>query len=259
VITFVKAMLRPDAPLVLVAVLAIVAVWWWRRPASRWPWRLLVAFLGVLYLATTQIGANVLVAGLGHGLTRITTREQARGAEAVVVLGGGVQTVKTADVILSQLSTTASLRILEAARVYKLIGARLVIVSGGIGDERLELRPEGEQMATALIASGVPADHIALDLDARNTHDHPGTVRPFLDANRIRQFVVVTSPTHMRRAMRVFRAAGYDPVPSVSLMRSEQLGPPPLFVPNDDSIFLSDQAFYEYGAWALYWWRGWLR
>src|SRR5207245_4848807 len=136
-ITFLKTLLRFDAPLVVVVILAIVAVWWWRRPSSRGPRLLLVAFLVIFYLAATPIGSNILVAGLGHGMTRITTREQARGADAVVVLGGGVQTMKTADVILSQLSMTASLRILEAARVYKLIGARLVIVSGGIADGRL--------------------------------------------------------------------------------------------------------------------------
>lgn len=258
-ITFFKAALRFDSPLVLVSVLLVVVVWWWKRPASRGPWRLLVAFLAVLYLATTPIGANVLIAGLGHGLTGITTREQARGADAVVVLGGGVQTVKVDDVILSQLSATASLRILEAARVYKLIGARFVIVSGGIADARLELKPEGEQMAAALVASGVPADRILLDLHATNTHDHPRTVRPLLDANGVRQFVVVTSPMHMRRAMSVFHAAGYDPVPSVTLLRSEQLQPPLFFLPNDDSISLSDQALYDYGAWVLYWWRGWLQ
>jgi uncharacterized SAM-binding protein YcdF (DUF218 family) len=236
-----------------------VAVWWWRRPSSRGPRRLLVAFLAVFYLAATPIGANILVAGLSHGMTRIMSREEARGADAVVVLGGGVLTLKTGDIILSQLSMTASLRILEAARVYKLIGARLVIVSGGIADRRLELKPEGEQMATALVASGVPADRIVLDLDAKNTRDHPRTIRPFLDANRIHQFVVVTSPTHMRRALSVFRKAGYDPVGSVSLLRSEQLAPPLFFLPNDDSIVLSDEALYDYGASLLYWWRGWLQ
>jgi len=233
-------------------------VWWWKRPASRWPWRLLAAFLAILYLVMTPIGANVLVAGLGHGLTRIETREQARGADAVVVLGGGVQTITAADVILSQLSATASLRILEAARVYKLIGARFVIVSGGIGEGSTELRPEGEQMATALVASGVPADRILLDLVAKNTHDHARTIRPLLDANGIRQFVVVTSPMHMRRAMSVFHAAGFDPVPSPALLRSEHVKPPLFFLPNDDSIALSDQALYDYAAWGLYWWRGWL-
>jgi uncharacterized SAM-binding protein YcdF (DUF218 family) len=251
-------LLRVDAPLAVITVLAIVALWWWRRPASHGPRRLLVAYLAVLYLATTPLGAGALVAGLTHGLTRVTTRDQARGADAVVVLCGGVETMKAADVVLSQLPPGPALRILEAARVYKLIGAKLVIVSGGIGDARRELRPEAEQMATALIALGVPADRIVLDLQAKNTHDHPRTVRPLLEANKIRQFVVVTSPTHMRRAMSVFHAAGYDPVPSPSLLRSEHLSTPPFFLPNDDSLFLSDQSLYEYCARVVYWWRGWL-
>ena len=40
---------------------------------------------------------------------------------------------------------------------------------------------------------------------------------------------------------------------------SHQLKPPPFFLPNDDSMFLSDQAIYDYGAWTMYWWRGWLK
>ena len=257
-ITYIKAALRFDSPLLLVCVLAVVVAWWWRRPSSRRPWYVLTAYLAILFLAATPIGSNVLVGSLAHGMTRVTSREQARGADAVVVLGGGVQTVKTSDVVLSQLTTVASLRILEAVRVYKLIGARLIIVSGGIADERLELRPEAEQMAAALVASGVPADRIVLDVEAKNTHDHPRTVRPLLDANHIRQFVVVTSPTHMRRVLSVFHAAGYDPVPSSSLLRSEHVYSPPLFLPNDDSMFHSDQSLYEYGAFVLYWWHGWL-
>jgi len=259
VLTFLKGSIRFDSPLVLFTMLLVVAVWWWRRPASRWPWRLLVAFLAMLYLVMTPIGADVLVAGLAHGLRPIATVDEARGADAIVVLGGGVQTMQGGGVILSQLGAGASLRILEAARVYKLIGARFVIVSGGIADAMLELRPEGEQMAAALVIAGVPADRILLDLQARNTHDHPKTTRPILEANHIRQFVLVTSPMHMRRALTVFRANGFDPVPSPSLLRSEQLDPPALFVPNDDSSYLSDQALYEYGAWVLYWWRGWLK
>src|SRR5256885_7846607 len=111
-ITFIKAQLRFDAPLIVITILAIVVIWWWRRPASRGPWRVLVAFLAILYLASTPIGSNMLAAGLAHGTTRVTTREEARGAEAVVVLGGGVETVMTANVILSQLAPIASLRVL---------------------------------------------------------------------------------------------------------------------------------------------------
>ena len=248
----IKDAVRFDSPIVIVTVLLVVAIWWRRKPASRGPWRLLVAFLALFYLSATPIGSGLLIAGLSHGLGSIATRADASGADAVVILAGGVENERSAGIVLTQLTSTSALRVLEGARVYKLIGARLVIVSGGVADPDRELKPEAEQMAAALVAAGVPADAITLDLAARNTFDHPRTVRPLLEGSHVRRFVVVTSPTHMRRALAVFRAAGLDPIGSVSLMRSDHLRPPPLFVPNNDSLMLSHQAFYDYAAWVYY-------
>lgn len=240
----------------IVVVLAAVAVWWWRRPSSRRPWRLLVAALAVFYLTSTPIGAGLLVSGLSGGLRQIQTREEARGADAVVILSGGVETTRAAGIVLTQLSTPSTLRVLEAARVYKLIGARLVVVSGGIADERVELEPESKHMAEALVAAGVPADRIAIDVAARDTFDHPRTIRPILEAQHVHQFVIVTSPTHMRRALAVFRKAGFDPVGSTALLRSDHLKTPWFFVPNDDSLLQSDASLYDYAGWVYYWMRG---
>ena len=240
----------------MLVILTAVAVWWRLRPSSRRPWRLLVAYIVVLYLVMTPIGANVLVYSLSRGLGQIQTREQARGADTIVILSGGVGTIRAGGVVLTELSTPSTLRVLEAARVYKLIGARLVIVSGGVADERVELEPESRHMAEALVKAGVPPADIALDVEAKDTFDHPRTVRPILEAHHVRQFVIVTSPMHMRRALAVFRKAGFDPVPSVTLLRSDHLKPPPLFVPNDDSLELSDASIYDYAGWVYYWMRG---
>jgi uncharacterized SAM-binding protein YcdF (DUF218 family) len=212
----------------------------------------------VLYLASTAIGSNLMLASLAHGLTSIQSREDARGAEAVVILSGGVSTLRGGGVILTELSTPSALRVLEGARVFKLIDAKLAIVSGGIADPRVELKPEAQHMADALIQAGVPAEKIALDLLAKNTFDHARTVRPILEAHHIRQFVIVTSPEHMRRALAVFRSAGFDPLYSISLQRSDHLKPPPWLVPNDDSLILSNSCVYEYFGWAYYFARGWL-
>jgi uncharacterized SAM-binding protein YcdF (DUF218 family) len=235
-----------------------IAVWWWRRPAAAGPRRLLVFLLAVFYLVTTPIGAGVLVFGLAHGLRPIETPSQARGADAVVVLGGGVETVRADGVVIGSLTTTTALRTLEGARVYKLIGARFAIVSGGIANSRLELRSEGDLMREALVSAGIPAGKVLLDREAKTTHDHPRTLRPILEQHQISQFVLVTSRQHMRRALAVFRQAGFDPVPSVSPLRSDQLDVPPLLVPNDESLTFSNQSLYDYVAWVHYWWHGWL-
>jgi uncharacterized SAM-binding protein YcdF (DUF218 family) len=256
---FIKGSIRFESPLVVVTVLAVVAIWWWRRPASRGAWRMLVAYVVTLYLVSTPIGASILVAGLAHGATSIDVPADARGADAIVVLGGGVQTVSARGEILAQLQSTPALRILEAVRLYRLLHPQVVVVSGGIADTRTELRPEAEQMANALAQAGIPIDRILIDSEAKTTHDHPRTVGPLLEAHHVRRFVIITSPTHMRRSLGVFRRQGYDPVGSASVLQSDQLAARPLFLPNDDSILLSNQALYEYAASVMYWWRGWTK
>jgi uncharacterized SAM-binding protein YcdF (DUF218 family) len=240
----------------VVALLA-VTIWWWRRPSASGPRRLLVTLLVIFYAASTPIGAGLLAFGLTHGLQPLDARD-ASGVDAVVVLGGGVETVTDGNVVLGHLTTITTLRVLEGARVAKAAGTPLVIVSGGVADPTRELRPEAELMADALAEAGVPANRLLQDREAKTTHDHPRTVGPLLKAHQVRRFVLVTSPPHMRRALAVFRKAGFDPIPSVSRVRSEHLNPLPWLVPNDDSISLSNQAVYDYTAWAVYWLRGWV-
>ena len=46
-------------------------------------------------------------------------------------------------------------------------------------------------------------------------------------------------------------------MPSVSLLRSENLQPAAWIVPTEEFLYISDQATYEYGAWLYYWWKAW--
>src|SRR6202040_4133419 len=139
---------------------------------------------------------------------------------AVVLLGGGANTFNQSGVVLGLLTSGSLMRVLEAARVYKAIQARLVIVSGGI-PAGFQLKPESDMLRDALIDAGVPADRILQDPEAKTTRDHPRTLGPILQSHHVSRFVLVTSPMHMRRALAVFHAAGLDPIPSVSLLRSE--------------------------------------
>jgi uncharacterized SAM-binding protein YcdF (DUF218 family) len=121
---------------------------------------------------------------------------------------------------------------------------------------------QGHQTAYAMLVSdqtGIPIDRILIDSEAKTTHDHPRTVGPLLEAHHVRRFVIITSPMHMRRSLGVFRRQGYDPVGSASVLQSDQLVARPFFLPNDDSILLSNQALYEYAASVMYWWRGWTK
>jgi uncharacterized SAM-binding protein YcdF (DUF218 family) len=254
----VKSYLQLTSPLTLLAVLGVLAVWLNWRAGARAPRRLLAIVVATYWFLSTPLGANVLLAGLGPEGAPLTNRDAAKGADTVVVLGGGANTYSADGLTLGQLAGNGVLRVIEAARVYRLIGARVVIASGGIPNPERLLRPESEMLRNALLQAGVPDADIVQESESRTTHDQARLIRPLLQSRDTRRFVLVTSPLHMGRALAAFRAQGLDPIPSPCQLRSEHLRPPPLWLPNSESLNIADDAVYSYAAWVYYRWHGWL-
>ena len=258
IIEFLKEYLHPSSPFTILIVLSFGVAWLFLRPSSRWPRRFLLAVLVGYWFIATHTGASLLVAGLGRGYTALGTREEARGAKAVVVLGGGAATYSGGGQVVGVLTTPSILRALEGARVAKLIDARLVVASGGEPRPDLQLKPESEMLSAVLVAAGVPADRVIEESSSKTTRDQARLIPAMLRDRGIDRFVLVTSPVHMGRSLALFRAQGIEPIPSVSPMRSEHLPPPSLIIPDGGSLIISDEALYDYMAWIYYWWKGWL-
>jgi len=259
ILDFLKQHLHPSSPFTIVLVMSVGVVGLFARPSSRWPRRYLLTVVAGFWFIATSTGAAVLVAGLGRGYGALHSREEARGAEAVVVLGGGAGTMSGGGHVVGVLAPQSILRALEGARVAKLIGAKLVVASGGIPRPDLQLKPESEMMADIIVAAGVPADRVVQESSSKTTRDQARIIPGMLRERGLGQFVLVTSPVHMGRSLALFRAQGINPVPSVSLMRSEHLPPPSPLLPDTVSLLASDEALYDYLAWVYYWWKGWLR
>jgi uncharacterized SAM-binding protein YcdF (DUF218 family) len=256
-VDFFKFYLQPASPLAIVIVFGLGAVWAYAQPRSRGPRRYLAAAVFGYWLMATPIGAGALSWGLAHGLRQIATREEAHGATAVVVLGGGAYTLSGGGQVVGALTTGSIFRALEGARVSKLIGASLVVASGGRPDPEIQLKPESDMIRATLVDAGVPHGTIVEESASRTTRDQAREIAPMLRAKGVRQFVLITSPVHMRRSLGVFRLEGFDPVPSVSLTRSEHLRPPSLWLPDGASLNVSQEAIYDYAAMLYYWGRGW--
>lgn len=259
ILAFFKDNVRLSSPLGLVLILVVGVIWLWRRPASRWPLRYWIAVAFAYWFVMTPVGAALLVGGLSRGLTSLATREEARGADAVVVLGGGVQTGSVGGEVAGTLTGTSLMRALEGARVFKMIGARFLIVSGGTPNPRRQFRPESEMLRDVMLKVGIAPAAILEESLSKTTRDQATLIGPMLRANNIQRFVLVTAPAHMRRSLALFRADGMDPVPSLSPVRSDGVPPPPWLMPNYDSFALSDDAVYNYAATADHWMRGWTR
>lgn len=251
--------LRSSDPVLMLILFAVGVLWVWLRPASKAPRRYLLAIVLAYWFVSLPLGARMLLSGVSTGLPRVESREAARGADAVVLLGGGADTLSVGGLVTGRLRGTSQIRAVEAARVFKLIGARLMVASGGVPNGTHQLQPESQTLREALIALGVPASAIVEESGSKTTRDQAVLVGPVLRAHDVKGFVLVTSPPHMRRALAAFRAEGLDPVPSEAPLRSEHVKPPPLLLPDSDALILSDQVVYEYAATVYYWWSGWLR
>jgi len=259
VIDFLKDYLRFGSPLAVLVALAIAVFWLFRHPQRAAPRRLLLAIVVVFWALTTRLGAEFLAAGISGPISRIESSDAAGGADTVVVLSAGYMTYSAGDLQLDVLEPDTVLRVLEAARVAKLISARLVIASGGQPRPVVERRPESAPMADALAASGVPPDRILQESRSTTTREQAQLIRGMLLERGARRFVLVTSPTHMRRSLAVFRAEGLEPIPSMARMRSDAQPPGSWWLPTRESMRLSDVALYDYAANAYYWLRGWTR
>ncbi len=260
IVEFVKAYLLPGSVLFLmIGLTAGVLALFGSEQARRWARRWLAALAVGYWALSTPLVAGGLEALLSREYGSIEAPSEAEGVQAIVVLGGGGSTYRARGLELDVVSRSSALRALEGARLYRLLGEPLVFASGGSADERGSEEPESGALAMALVEAGVPTSRIVLESNSRDTHEQALELAPLLAEQGVQRFVLVTSPTHMRRALAAFRGAGLEPIPSVSAQRSEAEPAPALgIIPNPGSLQASTAVLREVLALAYYGVRGWL-
>ncbi len=253
----VKAFMPGSMEFLLAGLIAGVLLSALPEPSPRWGRRWLAVLATAYFLMSAPLAADWLMAGLrqGHGqLNPATTR-----ATTIAVLGNGVLTDEADGRQVDRLGPETSFCLLEAARLYSSLDDPLIIVSGGIADPEVQRTPESVVMRRALIDLGVPADRILLESSSRNTREQVLNLADVLQFRRIEEFILVASPSQIRRAMALFDRAALRPVPSVSAIEyggGDDDGW--RLAPSAAALRGSWQANYEYLALAYYWLRGWV-
>jgi uncharacterized SAM-binding protein YcdF (DUF218 family) len=183
----------------------------------------------------------------------------ARRRTAVVILGSGSVTVEDWDGRrFSLVDRAAQTRVLEAARVYRMIDPAILISSGW--DPRPEnlQAPTAETMRDALVMLGVPAERIVVEMASRTTREEAVVIAPMLKAQRVEQVILVTGETHMRRALGTFRAAGVDAIPAIAqeFLRG-RTSFTEMAVPSEVGLWLGSANTHELLGSVYYRLRGW--
>ena len=255
---FLKQTLRPSQISCILALLTPGVLLLFVRPLAQWG-RRWVGVVALFYWAlSTPAGAGLLVRTLRGPYQPITSLEQARGARVVVMLGAGSVNLRASGRQLSFVTGEAGLRVLEAARLFELLGGPLIIASGGITEHDAAAAPESIALQRALLSVGVPSDRILLESESKNTRDEAVIIKQMLAERGVTAFILVTSPLHMTRSLRTFEHEGMHPIPSPAPLLADRSEADPLLLPNDIWLNLGDLAIYEWLARGYYWWHGWL-
>ena len=170
---------------------------------------------------------------------------------AVVVLGGGWQP-KPDWPISAQLNESSAIRLFEGLRLLRALPEARLIVSGG--SRHGDLEPIAVGYAQAAREMGVPAERILLLDTPVDTAQEAYAVKAALGMDR--PFLLVTSASHMARAMRHFETAGLAPIAAPTHFRTGRRETERLkyWIPSADQLRKTERAVYEYlGLLALHW------
>ncbi|MCC5863277.1 MAG: YdcF family protein [Gammaproteobacteria bacterium] len=250
-------------PLPGALLLALIGGWWVIR-GSRRLGGIAVSF-GVLLLALSAWApvADRLLGPLEHAHPPIESIENPDAFMLVVVLGGG-WAPHAPWPATARLNDSSTSRLLEGLRLVQQLPESRLLVSGA--SRRPDEVPIAHGYASVAQALGVSGDRLIVLDRPTDTAQEAYAVRELLerwaaeagDSRPIQdqQFLLVTSASHMPRAMRHFERAGLAPVAAPMHFLSGRLPPRRLayWVPSAENLRKTERAVYErLGLLALEW------
>jgi uncharacterized SAM-binding protein YcdF (DUF218 family) len=110
----------------------------------------------------------------------------------------------------------ASDRFIQTVRLYHQGHIEKIIVTGGSSKvlRNNQSLKEADFVCEQLLQMGIPAENIIKENQSRNTHENGTFTKKILDSLHLNPpYLLITSATHIPRAMEVFHKTGIDPVP----------------------------------------------
>lgn len=162
-------------------------------------------------------------------------------AKWVVVLGGGTSSDATLP-LHSRLSEASLARLIEGVRLYRQQSGAKLLVSGG---RVFGYGADADAMRELAVALGVNPADIVLDEESQDTETQAKVVRQSVGGDRV---VLVTSASHMSRAVGLFRQVGVEvlPAPTHYLVQTNAASSPTAVFPASDGFLQAQRVVYEY-------------
>jgi len=225
--------------LLIAAVVLLIAG---RRRGGR---RLVIAAVLLLFAAGNNWTAYSLVRSLENDYPSRPVAELPE-ADAIVVLGGGLDLPYPPRRHPHLIS--GSDRLLHALRLYRAGKAPRVLLTGGNVFPQPGLHSEAYYARELLELWGVPESAMVLETESRNTIQNAEYSARILAERGWRDVLLVTSATHMHRAVLAFRSAGVDVTPApTDFLAVDAAAPEALsWIPNAGALTGTTHALHEY-------------
>lgn len=159
----------------------------------------------------------------------------------IVVLGSG-HISNPALPLTGQIDSNALARLAEAVIIHRKLPESRLVLSGGPGFDPV---PNAKIMADLAVELGIAEENIILEEGSHDTKDEALLIKPIVKDDR---FMLVTSASHMPRAMALFRKQGMDPVPAPTahLVKAPVHSRASSFFPSVSALYKSTRGVYEY-------------
>ncbi|EGR2795751.1 envelope biogenesis factor ElyC [Vibrio navarrensis] len=199
----VSALLMPLPALLIIGLLGLMLIMFTTRQKTGC-FVILFSFIGI-FLVSFQPVASKLLMPLERQYSVFLPEVQS--VDYVMVLGNG-HVVDDQIPPTSELSRTALMRLAEGIRILRMYPGAKMILSGYAGGSEIS---HARMMANVALALGVAKSDIILLEDAKDTWEEARQAAAFV---RQKQLVLVTSASHMTRALKEFNDAGLTPLPA---------------------------------------------
>ena len=207
-------------PPILFLVMAVIGCAVWRR-RPRLGRNLVFASLALLWLATTSAVNGPMLRALGWPAP--ADLREAGGAQAIVVLGGGMH--DTAPEYGG--AVTVNARTLERVRYAAWLSRQTrlpVLASGG----RTHEAPAAEaELMKSVLENEFSTPVRWIETESKNTFENARASARILREAGIGKVYLVTHSFHMRRAVQAFAPTGIEVIPAPTVLDTG--GPPTLF------------------------------
>lgn len=215
----------------------------WRQRFGPWPRRLVIAAVVGLYAVSCGPTGELLLSPLEDRHPSLVDPSPADDATHVVVLGGGYRH-HTERPATSNLVPSSMIRLAEGIRVHQALDDASLVVSGAAVTQP---RSTAEAMADLARELGVSEDDIVVSDTPRDTAEEAAAVDRLVGDDH--HVVLVTSASHMPRAMTLFERQGI----TVTAAPTHHLTGGAVFaadelMPRAQNLHRVERALYEYTA-----------